>query len=76
MNYFTKEELEYLRLVLTKRIMEECRPRIELDINGKIKSMIDNYCEHEYLITYACEACFVDECRCHKCAEIIYRGNE
>jgi hypothetical protein len=48
MNDFTKEELEYLRTVLTKRIMEECRPRIELDINSRIKSMINSYpkCDH------------------------------
>ncbi len=43
MNEFTKEELMYLEEVLHKRILEECRPRFELDIRIKIKSMLKNF---------------------------------
>jgi type IV secretory pathway VirB4 component len=75
MNDFTKEELERILEGVSWWLDGDNALYSEALIN-KIQSMIDNYCEHEYLITYACEACFVDECKCHKCAEIIYRGNE
>jgi hypothetical protein len=42
MNYFTKEELEYLfrTFVLTNADM------FENDLECKIQSMIENYCDH------------------------------
>lgn len=41
MNEFTNQELIYLRKLFQERVMEESRPRIELDILGKLKAMID-----------------------------------
>lgn len=66
MNDFTKEELENLR--------EACNffPRDSFyhgehvtDLRDKLRSMIDNYCEHEWENT--CCACNFDRIYCHKC---------
>lgn len=68
MNNFTKEELEEVA----------CRMENEPEwLNHKIKSMIDNYCEHDYIGSIkSCIDCRVSECRCNKCGCVSYVGLE
>ncbi len=68
MNDFTKEELEeiYYRL--------ENAPQ---ELEDKIQSMIENYCEHEYIESINhCIDCGVSEYRCNKCSHVYYEGLE
>ncbi len=51
MNNFTKEELDYIRGALGNFILWHCYTnpiKIE-ELLDKVKSMIDNYCEHEHV---------------------------
>ncbi len=47
MNDFTKKELEKLRYAITNYDYSDD------DLNNKIQSLIDNYCEHEFTEWYA-----------------------
>lgn len=47
MNDFTKEELQLLNLSL-KVNNAWCPVVVAIELNEKIQSMIDNYCEHEH----------------------------
>ena len=47
MNEFTKEELEWLLEEIGLSIQDYCQPDMAYVIRDKLKSMIDNYCEHE-----------------------------
>lgn len=49
MNEFTKEELFML--------LEETEGGIYVELRKKIQSMIDNYCEHEWINATYCEKC-------------------
>jgi len=59
MNDFTKEELETLNGAI---ICHGCEGD---ELHLKIKSLIDNYCEHEW--ENICCQCTLDKIYCHKC---------
>ncbi len=62
MNDFTKEELQYL--FKTFSLTEGSK--FEHDLDKKIQSMIDNYCEHEFhpvIGSFQIESC-------HKCMRV------
>ena len=62
MNDFTKEELI--------EISEACHywhEGCETKIHDKIKSLIENYCEHKYYLQGVGEGCYA---QCHKCGQI------
>jgi hypothetical protein len=66
MNDFTREELMNLSDAILYCRLESRREKLLL-IRDKIKSMIDNYCEHD--------VCAIDydqqPLRCKKCLEIV-----
>lgn len=62
MNNFTKEELEDLEFIIRDYIGKDSYP-----VYSKIKTMIDNYCEHKD--TYP-DYNYTPE-RCFKCLEIL-----
>lgn len=63
MNDFTKEELTTILCGLSH--LDEINPDSEALLASKVKSMIDNYCEHEWENT--CCSCDLDRIYCHKC---------
>lgn len=67
MNDFTKQELEDLEEFLSDAPeffddSDDCL----FNLHEKVKSMINNYCEHEWVSAYT-EREF---CRCSKCDEV------
>jgi len=68
MNDFTKEELVYLFNELDHNCMRYQEPDIAYEIKDKIKSMIDNYCDHEFHLNLSS---FPSKLQCVKC-EIYY----
>lgn len=57
MNDFTKEELKCLLLTLDKVYIASRSVRQD-ELQEKIQSLIDNYCEHDYIETgYICHKC-------------------
>ncbi len=78
--FLLSDELLIIHLVTMKDINQFGHifktPTSMIELRDKLENMIDNYCEHERLIAYACQECLVDEYRCHKCGEIFYRGNK
>lgn len=77
MNDFTKEELEELmHCVYSYRDL--CDENVEDSLCDKLKSMIDNYCEHEFIATLDLkdwskrEAYAIPMCRkCRRSPEVI-----
>lgn len=67
MNNFTKDELIYLEMILHQRILKECRPRVELDIRNKIRSLLNNYGDD----TQQYENFDYQPIPCQKCKSII-----
>jgi hypothetical protein len=66
MNDFTKEELLIILLDI-ESLNSNPNPKVQVTIN-KIKSMIDNYCEHSH------EGYTIKNIRCKKCkADIRYQ---
>jgi len=67
MNDFTKDELQEIKRCLKYMIKGGTTPYscITIEIDKKIKSMIDNYCEHLFIIE--CADCEV--LRCGRCAK-------
>ena len=79
MSDFTKEELKELLISLSCRFSRELdlgskeHLNFTYDLEKKIQSMIDNYCEHQKLSkVYHCDSCNIIEYRCDKCARINY----
>ncbi len=65
MNDFKKEELQYM-LEMVDSIKIVNRTVHDDEIQEKLQSMIDNYCEHEKVVpNYDCKT------QCQKCGEII-----
>lgn len=64
MNDFTKEEIQYIFDNVDNNI--ECfnEPAIAYKIRHKLKSMIDNYCEHEFytFLKLPDGSPFIDKC--------------
>jgi len=64
MNDFTKEELRHLADAILYCPLESRREKLLL-IREKIKSMIDNYCEHDYRTSneshFKCKDCGIRE---------------
>jgi hypothetical protein len=61
MNDFTKEELESILDVIIYAENDVCNRSCEpwdAELSGKIQSMIDNYCDHEWINGTYCEKCF------------------
>lgn len=50
MNYFTKEELEIICQFFTNAIEDFLEPDSTYALRDKIQSLIDSYCDHQYLI--------------------------
>ena len=50
MNDFTKDELEYLEEAVKFHIEEDYQQNPALSVLDKLQSMIDNYCEHEFIV--------------------------
>ncbi len=52
MNYFTKEELNYmadgLALIIGRCAVANNLKQEILDLSGKIQSLIENYCDHDW----------------------------
>jgi hypothetical protein len=65
MNDFTKEELIWLYEDIGYGLEEHQQPDIAYRIYEKLKSMIDNYCDHEYFISGGKNNV------CHKCGKIL-----
>jgi hypothetical protein len=61
MNDFTKEELKFLLCwgvdSCEIKNVETFENNKEMDIFNKIKSMIENYCDHEWVNGTYCEKC-------------------
>lgn len=72
MNDFTKEEIQYIFDNVDNNI--ECfnEPAIAYKIRHKLKSMIDNYCEHAEKETIQITAAkYVFQNKCKKCRKIV-----
>ncbi len=71
MNDFTKEELEDIKSkyeflsIIEPYSLEHLK--FIRNLTGKIKSMIDNYCEHEFYLNGCGEGIYA---QCHKCGQI------
>lgn len=63
MNDFTKEELQYFLAIM--KPFHWLWKGDPLELEQKIQSMIDNYCEHEW--ENICCQCTLDKIWCHKC---------
>lgn len=68
MNDFTKEELERI-LKAFEWIYEEINSSWDVDIELKLQSMIDNYCEHDWHNSYC--GCALTNFDCNKCGVIL-----
>lgn len=67
MNDFTKEELEDLAKCINELYKKATiNPRISFKLKAKIKSMIDNYCEHDHEK--------IDTNICYRCGWGVYRN--
>jgi hypothetical protein len=67
MNDFTKEELKELLDAIRWKLGEGQADSLTFPLEAKLKSMIDNYCEHELVrIDYDC-----NPDRCVTCQEIV-----
>lgn len=69
MNDFTKEELEIISLCVENDFYNSNYPRSMYEpLYEKIQSMIDNYCDHEYLLTITIngESCSLICSKCNK----------
>lgn len=70
MNDFTKEELECLHNAIALQLrdipMSETNAIRRTELVGKIQSMIDNYCEHEWKLTFS--GSIIKGIYCQKCA--------
>ncbi len=71
MNDFTKQELECLHNAIALQLrdipMSEINAIRRSELVGKLQSMIDNYCEHEFYLNGCGEAAFA---QCHMCGEV------
>jgi hypothetical protein len=77
MNDFSKEELKIL-YHCAKFVTEYNWLHDKYDgIMYKIRSIIDNYCEHDYRgNTQHCNDCGVSEYKCNDCGHVSYEGLE
>lgn len=57
MNDFTKEELKILYMCTMFVTESTYSNKIYDELMKKIRSMIDNYCEHEWINATYCEKC-------------------
>lgn len=61
MNDFSKEELECLHNAIALQLrdipMSETNAIRRSELVGKLQSMIDNYCEHQWVNSTYCEKC-------------------
>lgn len=66
MNDLTKQEIEDIELVY-RAFCGDGRPltNLEQSIMKKLKSMVDNYCDHEW--ENICCQCTLDKIYCYKC---------
>lgn len=83
MNNFTKEELRCLLLTLDNVYIASRTVR-QHELQEKIQSMIDNYCEHDYIEKdYICHKCnaelkpgiqeYIYEPKtCSKCRQLVF----
>lgn len=63
MNDFTKDELEKILACINESYRGCCvDPDIHMETRNKIQSLIDNYCEHDYIEknVYLCHKCKVN----------------
>lgn len=65
MNDFTKEELEN---ILNGNI--EIYPHSHMDLRNKIQSMIDNYCDHQFLLKGKGAQVYT---QCEKCGYRLFK---
>ncbi len=76
MNVFTKEELRHLDVSLEQFkfscINLEFEEKIK-SLRDKIQSMIDGYCEHNFIGHMTGSACFP---YCNKCRKVIINDNQ
>jgi len=70
MNDFTKEELQEILENIEQSIITTGRQRI--GIVGKLQSMIDEYCDHDFEITYRMK----EITECHKCGLELYNDKK
>ncbi len=68
MSDFTKEELEDILQWGVDRLLDNPQDTKTRNICYKFKSMIDNYCEHEYKKTLDKSGMFYIN-MCHKCRD-------
>lgn len=78
MNDFKKEELLTIQeLIVWSDDSYESQSERVRSVQNKIQSMIDNYCEHDYIGSMKhCIDCGVSEFRCNKCGYVSYDGLE
>lgn len=72
MNDLTKEELIEIEDLVQWSILDYGQQSAKtivmyLPLLDKIKSLIDNFCEHEYYLQGAGAGCYA---QCHKCGDI------
>ena len=67
MNDFTKEELQYISDCVDFGLMDKARNDKFIDLDEKIQSMIDNYCEHEWESGCSSHDCHAECVWCPKC---------
>ena len=66
MNDFTKEELEYMADCIEGEIKYYGADHVGHAARDKLQSMIDNYCEHEWKLTFS--GSIIKGIYCQKCA--------
>lgn len=70
MNNFTKEELECLHNAIALQLrdipMSETNAIRRSELAGKLQSLIDNYCEHEWELSFS--GSIIRGIYCQKCA--------
>ena len=65
MNDFTKEELEFIALSIDSITLEDNETELHNNLFHKIQSMIDNYCEHEWVVET--KEFDIKNAKCRKC---------
>lgn len=66
MNDFTKEELQEIYTSISQHALEGWA-NLSVELIQKIQSMIDSYCEHEFLLSTDSEHLVI---LCNKCTKI------
>ena len=65
MNNFTKEELKFISDYIYLGVRDKKNHELLMRLDGKLQSLIDNYCEHDFQLawfdgpggTYKCKKC-------------------